>query len=231
MKKLVKLKMLAVLGAAILAITSCKKDKETPLQEGIERSELIFTEVGGLGVEAHGNHFHGLANAVEGTQTVVKFNQQGKAIANGHLHLEPNAIYKVELKAWDYRGKEVQNDFIKDKATADQYKAFLIGGNLMLNASTTSQTGAIFQPRELTYGDQTDVSGAGGIGTTGVISYFTVGEDNKGATIEMRYVLRKLNTDVKATITRNDWNRMDYANVFGGQDVLNLRFEVHPETH
>lgn len=220
---------LAAMLLFVAAFTACKKDKDDPIKEGIERAELIFTEVSGTGVEAHGDHFHGLANAVEGTKTVVKFNNKGAAIANGHLHLHADAIYKLELKAWDYTGKEVQNDFIATKAAADNYKAFLVGGNFILNANSTSESGAIFQPRELKHGDGTDVTGSGGIGTTGILSYFTIGHDNEGPTKEVNYVLRKVNAGVKANITRNDWNRNDYATAFGGEDVFKLTFEVHAE--
>ncbi|SOD13296.1 hypothetical protein [Pedobacter xixiisoli] len=227
MKKQFKLSTLAIIGAAMLFITSCKKDEETPVvQEGIERAELTFTEVDG---HAHGDHFHDLADKTGVTPIVVKFNNKGAAISGGHMHIEADAIYKIQLKAWDYTGKEVQNDFIANKATADNYKAFLVGGNFTLNANTTDESGAIFQPRETTYGDGTAVSGTGGIGTTGILSYFTVGHGNEGATKEVSFILRKVNAGVKANITRNDWNRTDYATAFGGQDVLKLNLEIHAE--
>jgi len=230
MKKQFKLTALAVIGLGMLTVTSCKKDSDDPIiKEGIERSEIILTEVSGTDVEAHGDHFHGLGNAVEGEKTVIKFDERGTATANGHLHLEADAIYKMELKAWDYEGNEVQNTYIASQTVADQYKAFLVGGNFKLNANSTSESGAIFQPRELKYGDGTDVTGSGGIGTTGIISYFTVGHDNEGATKEVTYVLRKLNSGVKATVTRNDWNHSDYTTRFAGEDLLKLKFEIHAE--
>ena len=219
-----KILLAAVLFVSVLS--ACKKDKDEPILEGIERAELIFTEVDG---HAHGDHFHDLADKAGVTPIVVKFNNKGAAISGGHMHIEAEAIYKIQLKAWDYTGKEVQNDFIATKAIADNYKAFLVGGNFTLNANTTDESGAIFQPRETTYGDGTAVSGTGGIGTTGILSYFTVGHGNEGATKELSFILRKVNTGIKATITRNDWNRTDYATVFGGQDVLKLNFEVHAE--
>ncbi len=227
MKKQIKLSALTLIGAAMLFITSCKKDEESPVvKEGIERAELIFTEVDG---HAHGDHFHDLADKTTSTPIVVKFNDKGAAISGGHMHLEADAVYKIQLKAWDYTGKEVQNDFIANKTAADNYKAFLVGGSFILNANTTNESGAIFQPRETTYGDGTAVSGTGGIGTTGILSYFTIGHENEGATKTVSYVLRKVNAGVKATITRNDWNHNDYATKFLGQDVLKLNFEIHAE--
>jgi len=218
-----------ILLAAILfvsVLTACKKDNEELIQEGIERAELTFTEVDG---HAHGDHFHDLADKTGVTPIVVKFNNKGAATSGGHMHIEADAIYKIQLKAWDYTGKEVQNDFIANKTAADNYKAFFVGGNFILNAKTTDESGAIFQPRETTYGDGTAVSGTGGIGTTGVLSYFTVGHSNEGATKEVSFILRKVNAGVKANITRNDWNRNDYATAFGGQDVLKLNLEIHAE--
>ncbi|MFN0289997.1 hypothetical protein [Pedobacter helvus] len=217
---------LAAMLLFVAAFTACKKDNDDPIKEGIERAELTFTEVEGY---AHGDHFHDLADMAGATPIVVKFNNKGAAISGGHMHIEAEAIYKIELKAWDYTGKEVQNDFIANKATADQYKAFMVGGNFILNTATTDESGAIFQPRETTYGDGTAVSGSGGIGTTGIVSYFTVGHSNEGPTKEVSFILRKLNAGVKANITRNDWNRTDYATVFGGEDVLKLNLEVHAE--
>lgn len=217
---------LAAMLLFVAAFTACKKDNDDPIQEGIERAELIFTEVEG---HAHGDHFHDLADKAGATPIVVKFNNKGAAISGGHLHLEAEAVYKLQLKAWDYTGKEVQNDFITNKATADNYKAFLVGGNFVLNANTADESGAIFQPRETTYGDGTAVSGSGGVATTGVLSYFTIGHSNEGATKNVSFVLRKVNAGVKATITRADWNRNDYATAFGGQDVLKLNFEIHAE--
>lgn len=229
MKKQIKLSTLAIVSAAMLFITSCKKDKEEVTREGIERSELVFTEVSGDGVYPHGDHFHGLATAIEGTKTIVKFNDKGAATANGHLHLKAESIYKVELKAWDYTGKEMQNDFITSKTVADNYKAFIVGSNLILNANSANESGAIFQPRELKHTDGTDVTGAGGIGTTGILGYFTIGHSNEETIKNVSYILRKVNAGIKATITRNDWNLNHYATKFAGQDVLKLNFEIHAE--
>lgn len=219
---------IALLGVAVLFASSCKKDEDTAIvKEGIERSEIILTEVTGAAIEAHGDHFHGLTDLITGTPIVIKFDENGNATANGHLHLEADAVYKMELKAWDYKGKEVQNQFIENKATADQFKAFLVGGNMILNKDTQNESGAIFQPRETTYADGTAVTGQ--YETTGVLTYLTVGHENEGPTKALTYVMRKLEKEVKAKITRSDWNHMDYATKFAGQDVLKLKFEIHVE--
>ncbi len=222
-----KLSLLLIAGVLHIFMISCQDDEKEPVREGIQRSELILTEVSGEGVEAHGDHFHGLADAVEGESVVIKFDENGNALSGGHLHLEAEAIYKIELKAWDHTGKEVQNDFISSKAAADQYKAFLVGGNFTLNHNTEDNSGAIFQPRETKYGDGTDV--AGKYETTGVIGYFTAGHSNEGPTVELAYILRKLEPGEKAKIERTDWNDKDYKTRFQGTDILDLRFEIHAE--
>lgn len=228
MTKQIKSIAIASVALVVLFVSSCKKDKEiNVIKEGIERSEITLTEVTGKAIEAHGDHFHGLTDLTLGTPVVIKFDENGKATANGHLHLEADAVYKMELKAWDYTGKEVQNQFIENKVKADQYKAFLVGGKLILNKDSQNESGAIFQPRETTYADGTAVTGQ--YETTGILSYFTVGHDNEGPTKALTYVMRKLEKDVKAKITRSDWNHSDYATKFSGKDVLNLKFEIHIE--
>jgi len=225
MKNRSTLKMLAGIAGVVLLVSSCSKDEETlPVQEGIQRSELILTEVSGEGVGAHGDHFHGLDAGTEGESITVKFDETGKATSGGHLHLEADAVYKIELKAWDHTGKEVQNDFIASKSAAANYKAFLTGGNFTLNAATEDESGAIFQPREKKYADGTDVTGA--LETTGILSYFTVGHSNEGATKVVSYIIRKLKAGEKEKITRSDWQT---DTKFEGENVLKLTFEVHAE--
>lgn len=226
MKNQFKSAAIALMGCAVLFVSACKKDDKI-VKEGIERSEITLTEMTGTAIEAHGDHFHGLTDLVAGTPIVIKFDENGKATDNGHMHLEADALYKIELKAWDYTGKEVQNQFIENKATADQFKAFLVGGNMVLNKDSQDESGAIFQPRETTYADGTAVNGQ--YETTGVLTYLTVGHDNEGPTKALTYIMRKLETGVKAKITRSDWNHTDYAARFEGQDVLKLKFEIHVE--
>ncbi len=187
---------------------------------------LIFTKVTGTGVEGHGDHFHGLGAGVEGASDTILFDEKGTAISNAHLHLEPESIYKLALKTYNAGGAETQNQYIANATAAANYKAFLIGGNFVLNPNSPAGEGAIFQTRELQYADGTTVSGA--TNTTGVISYFLVGHANQGEK-DVSFLMRKLNSGVKATITRVDWNRTDYATAFAGANELDLKFEIHAE--
>ncbi|MCL7989439.1 hypothetical protein M8998_15925 [Sphingobacterium sp. lm-10] len=221
----------AILAFGLIAsFASCSSNNTVePVQEGIQKAELTFTEVTGAGVYPHGDHFHGLAGATDGTATVVTFNAQGAATANGHLHLDAEAVYRIDLKAWDHTGREVAADFIANEAAAANYKAFLIGGDYILNPTTTNETGAIFQPRETVYGDGAAVTGPAGTGTTGVISYFSAGHDNAEKSRAVTFIMRRLQSGVKGNITRLDWNKNDYASLFAGENVLELQFEIHAE--
>jgi len=184
--------------------------------------KLIFTEVKGT---VHGNHFHDLADKDNVEPSSIIFDNTGKALA-GHAHLKPDGIYKIDFKQFDATGQEIQGQYIKDKATANLYKAFLTGGAFVLN-SGNSLTGAIFQPKEATYGDGSAVTGA--IETTGITTYFTAGKDNAGEKV-VAFVLRKFkDTATKATVTRADWNRTDYVAKYPGDDIIRLSFELHAE--
>jgi hypothetical protein len=219
MKSIIKVVAVFFLG---IGVFSCKDDDVEVATK--ERSELIFTELSGEGVEGHGDHFHGLAAAIEGKSTSVTFDKNGTATANGHLHLEAEKIYKIQLKTWNAEGVEIQNDFIANKAVADNYKAFLVGGNFVLNPNSANEEGALFQTREVSYGDGTAVTGQ--YETTGVTSYFIAGHENEGEK-DVTFVLRKLDAGVKAKITRVDWNRNDYNTAFSGENTLELKFEMH----
>ena len=228
MKQAYRLWAMAVLCMATFTFTSCNNDDELPVDpNAIERSELIFTQITGPStLYPHGDHFHGLGGAVEGESQRITFDHEGTATSGGHIDLDPKGFYKLELRVWNYAGNEVQQDYIRDKATADEYKAFLVGGPMVLNAQTTDQSGAIFQPREMQYGDGTAVQGQ--FETTGIITYITIGESHEGEHA-VTYVLRKLNAGVKPNITRSDWNDANYATRFAGTDVLRLSFEIHAE--
>lgn len=189
---------------------------------------LVFTKITGSGVVAHNDHFDGLGGAVEGISFTVTFDENGNAISGGHLHLDPDGIYKVSLKTYNASGAETQNQYIANAATAANYKAFLAGGSFILNINSAAGNGAIFQTRETQYADGTAVSGA--TNTTGVTTYFRMGDDNKGEK-DVTFIMRRLNAGVKATITRTDWNRADYATAFAGANELQLKFEIHAEEH
>ncbi|WP_186757835.1 hypothetical protein [Echinicola salinicaeni] len=229
MTQFIKRSFFPVLFAVLLGF-SCTEDDEPMIpKEGIEKAHLVFTALSGDDhLSAHGDHFHGIDGATEGESVSVEFDAEGNAIGGGHLHLDPEVIYKVELQAWDYQGNRVEEDFISNKATADQYKAFLIGSDFILNPDTDDESGAIFQPRDMEYGDGSPVDGKYEV--TGILSYFIVGESNEGGARAVSYVLRKFDDlATKANVERIDWNADDYEERFAGEDVLDLKFEIHAE--
>ena len=128
-----------------------------------------------------------MGGAVEGTPVTVTFDENGNAISGGHLHLDPDGIYKISLKTYDANGAETQNQYIANATAAANYKAFLAGGSFILNINSTDGKGAIFQTRETQYADGTAVSGA--TNTTGVTTYFRVGDDNEGEK-EVTFIMR-----------------------------------------
>lgn len=218
-------------AAAALFLTACSKDDENVTPENpdvVTSSRLDFIEVNG---SAHGDHFHDLAEKTgEKDSIAVLFNDKGEA-QNGHVHLDPHKIYRMQFHLFNSAGKELQQSFLTSKAVADSFKVFVSGGNFILNPTTgDAENGAIFQPREQAYGDGSAVNGK--YETTGLLAYFTVGEANSGAEADISYVLRKFNdATTKGKIERTDWNHADYASKYAGTDVVKLTFELHAEEH
>lgn len=227
MLKKISSKLLA-LASVIILLSSCADKKGSIIELDLTKSELVFTPVTGEAVQAHGDHFHGLDNGVLGTPVVLKFDKNGQLLDNTLLMIKSGTAYKIDLKTWDKAGKEIQNDFIKDKVMADSYKAFLVGTDFKLNPDSEYEQGALFQPREKKYGNGADV--AGKYEVTGVLSYFILGKENQEKLpAKVTYVLRKLNEGVKGKIERTDWNRAEYKTVFPGENVLELHFGLHAQ--
>lgn len=216
------------LASVIMLLSACADKEDSIIELDLRKSELVFTPVTGESVQAHGDHFHGLDNGELGSPFVLTFDKNGKVVGNALIKIKSEVAYKIDLKTWDESGKEIQNDFIKDKLTADAYKAFLVGADFKLNPDSENEQGALFQPREKKYGDNTDV--AGKYEVTGVLSYFILGKENQEKLpTKVTFVLRKLNEGVKGKIERTDWNRADYKTAFPGQNVLELNFEIHAQ--
>lgn len=215
--------VLCVIGV----LTSCDNKEDYTADLDLSRSELIFTPVLGDDVLPHEDHFHGLDNGILGQPLVLKFDKTTPPI-NNVAKIKADVAYKIELKTWDKEGNEIQDNFIKNKVTADKYKAFLQGGNFILNQNSETDQGALFFPREKKYGDGNDVVGKYEV--TGVLSYFILGKDNVSKTPKkLKYVLRELKDGEKSKIERGDWNRDDYEKAFVGKNILELNFELQVE--
>lgn len=218
-------KKLGFIAVLFIVFTSCSSEEDHLVEPAsLIRSQLIFTEVLGESVTAHADHFHGLASGKEGKVVVLNFDDKGKTSAKSPLVLNSKITYKVDLKTWNAEGNENQTSYIANKETADRYKAFLIGGNLVLNVNTLNESGALFQPRELNYIDGTTVNGK--YETTGILTYLIFGESNKRQNQQVSFILRELDNGVKGTVERIDWNRDDYGTAFAGRNILDLKFNI-----
>jgi len=189
--------------AAILSTTSCSKDDPTPEedQEEVSSAELTFTEVER---EAHGDHYHynDIANAETAT---VKFDNKGLPSVGAHLHLENGKTYRLTLKALDFAGRETQQTFID---RADIHQVFILG----------APEGAL----DYVYADKDANGNAVNVGVTGYITVLKTADN----AFTFRYILRHLNSGVKANIKASDWNNPDFAK-FTGENDLDLKVEVH----
>jgi len=196
---------LAVLAAIIaLSFNACKKDPAPELpEEEIGKATLSFVEVER---EAHNDHFH--YNPIPGADSVaIPFDGSGLPPIGTHLHLHEGATYKLSLKAFDFAGREIQQEFL-DKHEIHQ--AFILG-------APAGVLTYVYADRDK---DNMKVN-------VGVKGYLTIDEHtDKGFTF--RYVLRHLNPGVKATISATNWNDPDFAGKFAGANDLDLKFDLHP---
>lgn len=214
---------LAFLGI-LIGVVSCKKNEDAPVAGKEIRASLRLTELEGTKGAAHGDHFHGVSSAKEGAVITINFDESGHSIMNGAVHLNAEIAYKMDLKVYDEKGAEIQHNYVKNLATANAYKAFLIGDKLIANANSETNSGAIFQPRDTIYGDGTKVNGK--YEMTGLTGFFTLGSENKGNTKKLSYNLRKIESGTKANIERVDLLDLAYASKFKGENVLQLTFDI-----
>jgi len=196
---------LAILVAVIaLTFNACKKDPAPELpEEEIGKAQLTFVEVER---EVHGDHFH--YNPIVGADSLtIAFDGSGLPPVGTHIHLHEGATYKLTLKAFDFAGREIQQEFL-DKH--DIHQVFILG----------SPDGIL----TYAYADRDKDNKKINVGVKG---YLTVDEHtDKGFTF--RYVLRHLNPGVKANITAENWNDASFASKFAGANDLDLKFDLHP---
>lgn len=204
-----KLNIIAILSLILFVVSSCSKNDPVPEidQEEVGSAKLIFTEVER---EAHGDHYH--YNEIKDVKPEsITFSGTNMVPPVGaHLHLEVGKTYRLDLIATDFMGRETQQTFVQ---RADVHQAFLLGA-----AANT-----------LTYA-YADKDEAGKRVNVGVKGYITV--DKESETFVFRYIMRHLNTGVKARITAQDWNNSNFTQFTGAND-LDLKVELHlvPEAH
>lgn len=206
-----KLNIIAILSLVLVAVSSCSKNDPVPEidQEEVGTAKLIFTEVER---EAHGDHYH--YNDIKDAK-VESISFSGSTMAppvGAHLHLEVGKTYRLDLVATDFMGRETQQTFVQRE---DVHQAFILG------AAEKSLT--------YVYADKDENGKRVNVGVKG---YLTVEQESK--TFVLRYIMRHLNTGVKARITAADWNNSNFTQFTGAND-LDLKAELHlvsaPHTH
>jgi len=193
MKKQRNSLLLAFVAVGAIFIASCSKDDPQPEipQEETHEAQLTFTEV---------EWQDGQPVELEHPEVMVVTFEDGLAAVGTHIHLEAEKTYKVELTAYDFAGREIQQEFVDD---ASVHQAFILG----------APDGVL----DYTYADPADAR-------VGVTGYLHVLQPSDG--FVLNYILRHLNEGEKARITAGDWNNAQYTQ-FGGANDIDLKFEVH----
>lgn len=143
------------------------------------------------------------ADAIDDPEVVeITFDAGGLPPAGLHVHLEEGKTYRLSLVAYDFANREIQQEFVN---SADRHQAFILG--------------VPAENIDYTYGDDQ-------VGVTGYVHVLEHAEND----FVFNYILRHLNTGVKAGITAADWNNPNYTQ-FGGSNDLDLKFELHLVEH
>lgn len=189
-------KYILPLFIAFATLTSCSKDEPTPEadQEELGSATLVFTPVNKI--ENNGS----ITYVPVAGEKVEEIKFSGIPLlppVGAHMHLHVGETYKMELKSYDFAGREAQQTFIQRK---DTHQAFL------LNAPAGSLA--------FVFGDD----------QVGLTAYITIRKETES--FALRYIMRHLNAGVKTRMTPADWNNLDYTQFTGAND-LDLKFEAH----
>lgn len=186
-------KYILSLFIAAITLSSCSKDDPTPEidQEEVGKAVLTFTPV---------EKINGVYQPIDGEhQESIEFTgAQMLPPVDSHLHLHVGETYKLELKSFDFAGRESQQTFLNRHET---HQAFLLGG--------------VANSISFEYADQNNV---------GVAAFITINEPSE--TVTLRYIMRHLNPGVKSQIKASDWNNTNFTQFTGAND-LDLKFSAH----
>ncbi|MBE7178003.1 MAG: hypothetical protein INR69_16485 [Mucilaginibacter polytrichastri] len=170
---------LIMLAALLLGLNACKKEqpeKELP-QEEFKSVIFQFIEL-----EAHGDHFHEHADTVK-----IEFGADGNATGS-HYDLHAGTSYRLKVVAYDFVGREMQNEFVQD---ASAHQLFITG----------AQDGVL----NYVYEDEN-------VGVTGRLDVLKPSEGSMILNAVLRHGLDK----TKATAA--DWNNPNHADFGGSAD-------------
>ncbi len=185
--------LVAALTLAITFFTSCKKDQPEPEHPQEEFSSVVFNFIE---LHAHGDHYH------ETTDTVkVIFGEDGNATGS-HYHLHAGEAYRLKIVAYDFAGREMQQEFVED---ADDHQLFITGA----------------QPGVLKYTYEDDR-----VGVTGLMEVLKPSDGTMVLTAVLRHGLDKSKT------TAADWNNPAHASFGGTADfTLKFPLHVVEDDH
>lgn len=176
------MKKYAFILFALLSLTSCTKDEPTPEidQEELGGAKLIFTAVEKQEIDGKVSYL-----PVEGEEVQeIKFDDKTfLPEAGAHVDLEEGHTYKMDLIAYDFLKREVQQTFLNKP---ENHQAFLLGADEKILS--------------FEYGDEHNV---------GISNYITIHEGDKK--VQLQYIMCHLTAAAKQTLKASDWNNPDIS--------------------
>lgn len=196
MKNQFKKLAFALLSLGFIAC-SISCSKDDPEPE-VPQEEIGSAKLTFTEVEWHGDH----ADELEDPEIVeVEFDEEGLPPVGAHLHLDVGKTYRLTLSAKDFAGREgAEQEFLEE---SDIHQIFILG----------APEGVL----DYEYADPDNKR----VGVTGYLHVLEAADS-----FVFNFILRHLNSGVKANITADDWNNPDYTK-FGGENDLDLKVEVH----
>jgi len=169
----------ALAAGAVLTFNACQKDDPQPEVPQEEFKSVVFNFIE---LEAHDDHFHQTKDTVQ-----IVFGEDGNA-TKSHYDLHAGAVYRLKVVAYDFAGREMQQEFVEE---ADEHQMFITGG----------------QEGVLDYAYEDD-----NVGVTGRLSTLKPSNGSMTLTAVLRHGLDKSKT------TAADWKNPNHASFGGSAD-------------
>ncbi|WP_028298144.1 hypothetical protein [Olivibacter sitiensis] len=115
MNKLRNYLVLGLFALGIVGFSACSKDDPEPENPEEEFAKVIFNFIE---LEDHGDHFDETTDTV-----IVEFGEDGNS-TRGHYDLVEGHTYRLKVVAYDFAGREMQQEFVED---ADDHQFFFTG--------------------------------------------------------------------------------------------------------
>lgn len=178
MNKLRNYLVLGLFAVGTLSFSACSKDDPEPENPEEEIGSVIF-------------NFIELNDAGQQTTDTVQvvFDEQGNAPVGAHYDMEVGHKYRLKVIAYDYAGREIQQEFVDE---ADEHQFFFLG----------APEGTL----AYTYEDDN-------VGVTGIFEVLAPSSSTFTFNAILRHGLDKSRTTVA------DWNNTNYAGFGGSTDM------------